>query len=392
MKRRDFIKFSTLSVGAMGLSFYSNPLLSMTGESKKKIVVIFLKGGADVLSLFPPNKMLNQPGSKILFRPEVNNKISIKNTSVRLHSVFDPLATVINPNNLSIITHTGSLKNSVRSHFEQISQMEKGSPELLGGYLARVTKNNVGMTVRDAVAIGESVPSSLAGADVPLLSELADLDKGFKASILNTSRSERLGLLKNAKTESFVSKTATSAQNNYDSLAEGYGTSDIGSGSGFKKACITAAQLTQKSGDKGGFEPSIITIDFGAWDDHINLDPNAASGFTTRASDLSQGLTALYSNMSEDTVVVVMTEFGRTIRLNNNNGTDHGEGSAMLVMGKGMNELFSNAKFRHEWDFTKLSRDSSGSISSEAFATITDWKQVMSVVLKQQFKITQGIF
>jgi uncharacterized protein (DUF1501 family) len=53
-------------------------------------------------------------------------------------------------------------------------------------------------------------------------------------------------------------------------------------------------------------------------------------------TELSQSLAAFWTDMgdmAENTVVVTMSEFGRTARENGNRGTDHGHANVMFVMG-----------------------------------------------------------
>ena len=76
-------------------------------------------------------------------------------------------------------------------------------------------------------------------------------------------------------------------------------------------------------------------VDVGGWDTHVAQ--GAATGYlASRLDELGRGLAALPQEMGaawKDTTVVVMSEFGRTLRQNGNRGTDHGHGSVMWVMG-----------------------------------------------------------
>jgi uncharacterized protein (DUF1501 family) len=73
----------------------------------------------------------------------------------------------------------------------------------------------------------------------------------------------------------------------------------------------------------------------GGWDTHANQG-NAKGQLATRLSQLGEGLMALCQGLGatlNDTTVVVVSEFGRTVRQNGNGGTDHGHGNVMWVMG-----------------------------------------------------------
>jgi uncharacterized protein (DUF1501 family) len=80
-------------------------------------------------------------------------------------------------------------------------------------------------------------------------------------------------------------------------------------------------------------------IDVGGWDTHVNQ--GAASGYLAQQfTELGQGLAAIADEMGEfawkRTVVLVVSEFGRTVKENGNRGTDHGHGSVYWVLGGGL--------------------------------------------------------
>jgi len=76
-------------------------------------------------------------------------------------------------------------------------------------------------------------------------------------------------------------------------------------------------------------------VDVGGWDTHVNQ--GAADGYlANRITELGNGLAALKTALGDkwnDTVVIVVSEFGRTFRENGDRGTDHGHGSAYWVLG-----------------------------------------------------------
>ena len=81
-------------------------------------------------------------------------------------------------------------------------------------------------------------------------------------------------------------------------------------------------------------------VDVGGWDTHVNQ--GAATGYLAdRLGELGRGLAGFSEEIGpagwRDTVVVVISEFGRTFRENGDRGTDHGHGSVYWVMGGGIN-------------------------------------------------------
>jgi len=76
-------------------------------------------------------------------------------------------------------------------------------------------------------------------------------------------------------------------------------------------------------------------VDVGGWDTHVNQ--GGADGYlSNRIGELGRGLAALKTALGpawNDTLVIVVSEFGRTFRENGNRGTDHGHGSVYWVLG-----------------------------------------------------------
>jgi uncharacterized protein (DUF1501 family) len=76
-------------------------------------------------------------------------------------------------------------------------------------------------------------------------------------------------------------------------------------------------------------------VDVGGWDTHVNEGAEKGA-LADNLAGLGRGLTAFagaLGNDWDDTVVVVLSEFGRTFRENGDRGTDHGHGSVYWVLG-----------------------------------------------------------
>ena len=82
----------------------------------------------------------------------------------------------------------------------------------------------------------------------------------------------------------------------------------------------------------------VVTIDLGSWDTHENQGTGPSGQFSGLVGSLSSGLSAFMTDMEargvgERLTVVVMTEFGRRLTENGDEGTDHGHAVPMLVLG-----------------------------------------------------------
>ena len=79
-------------------------------------------------------------------------------------------------------------------------------------------------------------------------------------------------------------------------------------------------------------------LDVGGWDTHVN-EGGAQGALAANAESLGRGLQVFSQTLGAEwrnTVVVVLSEFGRTFRENGNRGTDHGHGSVHWVLGGGI--------------------------------------------------------
>ena len=120
----------------------------------------------------------------------------------------------------------------------------------------------------------------------------------------------------------------------------------------------------------------------GGWDTHINQGSSTgqlANRLTGLGETLSSFVQALGSSYS-DTLILVMSEFGRTAQENGNSGTDHGHGNAMWIMGGNVR----GGKVYGEWP---------GLAGSELYegrdlAITTDFREIISAALETQFGLT----
>lgn len=396
MNRRDFFTCSALALGSFGLQVYSVPSFAKV-NGKGKLIVVFLRGAADVLSMFPIRHAGAQDKHPLIqFRGSSENHkkqfllsgLAYSNHHVNFHPSFEVLEKVIKTNNLAVITHTGSMHES-RSHFEQMDFIESGSmtAKTTDGYLARATKS--GKIKKKGLAVGTILPYSLRGGEAPLVSNLSDLKgKIFIKDVVKSDATSRERLENFKLTETCavgsICETVSKAQDRFQFLSEEYSDEKKLTGSRFLIDCNIAASLS-KNKDKNESAGDLITIDFGGWDTHSGQNPaDPASYYSRNIKALAEGLEYLYSNVSPETTIVVMSEFGRTVAANPNMGTDHGRGSAMLVMGKNVNAksiyASTSAKSKKLLGWT-IPTYNQGNASSSALAVHVDWRAVMADLL-----------
>ena len=119
----------------------------------------------------------------------------------------------------------------------------------------------------------------------------------------------------------------------------------------------------------------------GGWDTHVNQG-NSQGRLAKNLDNLGIGLATLVKNLGavyQNTAIVVMSEFGRTVGQNNNGGTDHGHGNVMWVLGGNI----QGGKIYGEWpglNSTQLYQD-------RDLAITTDFRDVISILLERHLSL-----
>jgi uncharacterized protein (DUF1501 family) len=116
----------------------------------------------------------------------------------------------------------------------------------------------------------------------------------------------------------------------------------------------------------------VAFADIGGWDHHVN-EGSTQGQIANVLRDFSQSLSALWTDLGDlvdDTVIVTMSEFGRTVRENGNRGTDHGHANVMFVMGGPV----KGGKVYGQWP----GLDTSQLYDGRDLAVTTDFRLVLS--------------
>jgi uncharacterized protein (DUF1501 family) len=128
--------------------------------------------------------------------------------------------------------------------------------------------------------------------------------------------------------------------------------------------------------------PRIGALAFNGWDTHV--DEGADSGrLATLLGALDGALAAVEKNMGDvwgETVVTVVTEFGRTARINGTNGTDHGTGTVALLAGGAL----KGGRVIADWPGVKPANLYEG----RDLAATTDLRAVLKGLLKDHLRVT----
>jgi uncharacterized protein (DUF1501 family) len=315
ISRRDFLKGSATTLFLAGFNF---PVFA-SSTRKKNLIVIMLRGGMDGLTAVPVlgDKNFEKSRKKIL----IENPIKL-NSDFALHPRLDAFHQCWKENTGSII-HATSIPYTARSHFEGQNLMESGGKvpyQEKTGWLGR------GMKLANLK--GEGLSLSLP---MPLLLRGVPKNNNYYPSGGKLPGEDTLDLLKSIYADSseeelldmmnFIKKRKSEEMMNYNPYADNTNNRNL--------AQQAAGYLKKPDG------PSVAVFEVNGFDTHAAQ--GGVDGTHTRClvemDDIIRYLKTYLEETYKDTIILTVTEFGRTIAQNGGNGTEHGYGTALFMAG-----------------------------------------------------------
>jgi len=338
------------------------------------LIVLYLRGASDGLQMFAPagdaDYIANRPTIKV---PSSGagagfGLASLDGVDFYLNPAAPELRDLFNTGKLAVV-HAAGIPNSDRSHFESQDTMEIGSApgedEAGGGWLTRHLDALGGeRPLLGTVASAYSMPISLLGYTSGLaIPEVTT----FNVSGGNTTANQ----LRNITTGTSAYKEV--AVNTLDAIATVQAglqtaTNDVDA---VYSGAVGSSLRSLARLIKMNVGVDLATVDHDGWDHHDNLPTE----FAARAGELSKSLWAFWHDLQDyqdRLTIVTMTEFGRRLKENESEGTDHGSASFMLAMGAGV----KGGKIYGAWPGLKANQLRNGDL-----AVTTDYRRVLSEIL-----------
>jgi uncharacterized protein (DUF1501 family) len=219
-----------------------------------------------------------------------------------------------------------------RSHFEtqdtiELGQDVKGARNYRSGFMARLVKT---ITRTRPIAFTDQLPLTFQGGDA--IPNIAINNVG-KPGVDARQASLITAMYDGTPHAASVQEGFHVRDDVYHAITEHMLEANRGAVSpkGFALSARRIAQLMRDQFNLG-------FVDVGGWDTHVN-EGGATGYLADRISELGRGLAGFAEEIGpkwNETVVVVISEFGRTFRENGNRGTDHGHGSVYWVLGGGI--------------------------------------------------------
>ena len=342
MKRRKFIQqagiFSASSLVAIGSHAWVSRSTSATPNSKR-LIVIFLRGAVDGLSVVVPyNETAYYQVRKRIAIPQPDKKGGVLDLDGKfgLHPSLAALMPLWKQKNLAFVHACGS-PDSTRSHFDAQEYMETGTPGVKhteNGWMNRLLASiSTEKNPIQAVNVGSTIPRILAG-NAPVATIPAGRRIAKRLPIDNPQLTTAFDKLYSGNDA--LSKTYRDAREAREALIEN---SDVemqlaNNGAPLPRGFARDAQRLAKLMVRDS-RIELAFIALGGWDTHINQG-NSTGQLAGRLKRLGDGLATLQKELGEvykNTNIIVMSEFGRTVKENGNGGTDHGHGNVMWLLG-----------------------------------------------------------
>jgi uncharacterized protein (DUF1501 family) len=305
------------------------------------LVCVFLRGAADGLNVVVPY------GDRDYYRlrptiavapPGKSNGALDLDGRFGLNPRLAPLLPAWEAGELACVHAVGS-PHPTRSHFEAQNYAETGTPgdrSTSRGFLARYlgeTTPAVPSSIR-AVAFSDRVPLALRGYEDALslsrLDQLRPTGNATFGSVLSDGFSKLYAGGAERATRS--GERALDVAERLRRIAASDAAPD--NGASYAPAARSFSELARLLKADVGLETA--WLDLGGFDTHKDEGGADRGELPRRLDFLAKALAAFRADLGarfERVVVVVMTEFGRTAAENGTGGTDHGHGSAMLVLG-----------------------------------------------------------
>jgi uncharacterized protein (DUF1501 family) len=350
------------------------------------LIVIFLRGAVDGLSVVVPfaeQAYYDARPTIAIGRPGTNEGALPLNADFGLHPALASLLPLWRDRNLAFIHASGS-PDPTRSHFDAQLYIENGTPgrsDTVNGWMNRV----LAMLPAphgpiDAISIGPTLPQILKGRltvanlslgpqpesptwiDWPQVSGVFDRLYARNDPI---GRVYREGRAAHAELAADLAREAQRAGN--------------GAPPPMAFPAI-AGRLAHLISQEHCIRLAFASL--GGWDTHVAQGKQKGQ-LANHLSLLGDGLAALADGLGgswPNTVVIVLSEFGRTVHENASGGTDHGHGGVIWVLGGAIR----GGDIYGDW----LGLATAQLYQGRDLAVTTDYRSALAAILERHLRLT----
>ncbi|GAA6208250.1 DUF1501 domain-containing protein [Cognatishimia sp. WU-CL00825] len=341
LSRRKFLSQATL----LGCSAAASPLLTpislASAPGDRRLVVIILRGGMDGIDVLRPWGDAEFGALRPNLAKDQNSNLQITDFH-GIHPALKDLLPLWRQGDLGFVQATSTPYRNKRSHFDGQDLLEAGTADLapLGrrtGWLNRMLPHLKGAKEHTAFALGREDMLLLAGS-APVSNWSPEVDLTLSSQGL---RLLELTMQNDPEMAAAMAEAIRLAGSDGDSVTfdlEPQGmmdemmadAKDARTGRPHLKIADFAAEQLKA-------ETRIASFSISGWDTHAQQQRALNTPLKRLSETLLRLKTQLGAPIWQDTTVLCMTEFGRTVRENGTKGTDHGTGGTMIMAGGAIN-------------------------------------------------------
>jgi uncharacterized protein (DUF1501 family) len=326
--------------GALVASSVVPRVSSAAGGRDPRFLFVFLRGGLDGLATVAPVGDPNYEaarGGLELSRTGATAGIPLDDFFV-LNAKMPFVASLFARNEAAIV-HAVASPYRERSHFDGqdvvetglggVGRIDSGWMNRMIGRLGSAGK----IATHEGLAVGSGLPILMRGP-APVVTWLPPgypaVRDDLRLRILDLYRELDIELARRLETAMELNRIVGGEVAIGRTIAQSIRAEKPRGAFNFRYAGFAAGNLMARQDG-----PRIATMSFGGWDTHADERP-VGGALARQLESLDAALEGLAQTMApvwKDTVVVVATEFGRTVRMNGTAGSDHGTGSVALLVG-----------------------------------------------------------
>jgi len=355
--RREFLASSSALMGAAALGLSPAALAQSLRENgtPPTLVVVYLRGGCDGLNVIIPagdeDYYRVRPTIGVPARSDNENNPAVLPVSdvFGFHPGLSELHGLYEAGRMTALVGAGST-HPTRSHFDAQDFMERAAPgvkSITEGWLNRFLTATASSTDRDlrAISLQSVLPRALRGQYPVLAVPGYGADRAmsvFEEMYSCDNHAETTNNEEGAEDAAAARPEDANQQRIIRAGAESIEKLEKLQGivRGRRPRVYPNSGLSNQLADiakiiKAGEGLEVAALDYGGWDHHAYQGAGTGT-MANMLGTVSKAIAAFHEDLGplmDKTLVLVMSEFGRTVRENGNNGTDHGHGGIMLAVG-----------------------------------------------------------
>jgi uncharacterized protein (DUF1501 family) len=352
-------------------------------KTDARLLVVFLRGAYDAANVVIPIS------SDFYYASRPNLAIARPNPTVPtaalpldanwgLHPALRPSIYALYEKGEAVFVPFAGTDDLTRSHFEtqdtiELGQNVNGTRNYRSGFMARLA--GVLTRVRP-ISFTDQMPLTFQGSDsVPNIA----INNVGKPGIDARQANLILSMYEGQPLSAAVQEGFRVRDDVYNAITEHMIEASRGAVSpkGFELSARRIGRLMRDQFNLG-------FVDVGGWDTHVNQ--GGATGYLAdRIGELGRGLAGFAEDIGpgwKDTVVVVVSEFGRTFRENGNRGTDHGHGSVYWILGGGI----KGRRIAGE----QVAVDQAHLFQNRDYPVLTDYRALLGGLMTRMYGLDQN--